>query len=109
MAGRSLWFRLAGLNNQNFIMEDEETGTWWQQVSGEALRGPFEGERLELVHSDEISLGLWKREHPDSTVLLPDDGFKLSRCINSSLALYRKNCSPAQSSSPTNLIMPSMG
>ena len=62
LQGRRLWFRLAALNNQNFIMEDEETGTWWQQVSGEALRGPFEGERLELVRSDEISLGLWKQE-----------------------------------------------
>ena len=32
--GRRLHFHLAGINNQNFIMQDEETGTWWQQVTG---------------------------------------------------------------------------
>jgi len=26
-------FHLAGINNQNFIMKDEETGSWWQQVT----------------------------------------------------------------------------
>jgi hypothetical protein len=34
-------FHLAGINNQNFIMRDEETGTWWQQVSGTAIQGPL--------------------------------------------------------------------
>ncbi|MBA3256470.1 MAG: DUF3179 domain-containing protein [Pyrinomonadaceae bacterium] len=35
--GRQLHFQLAGINNQNFIMRDEETGSWWQQVNGEAI------------------------------------------------------------------------
>jgi hypothetical protein len=26
--GRVLHFHLAGINNQNFIMRDEETGSW---------------------------------------------------------------------------------
>ena len=39
--GRRLTFRLAGINNQNFIMRDEQTGTWWQQVSGLAIHGPL--------------------------------------------------------------------
>ena len=41
--GRTLHFHLAGINNQNFIMRDEETGSWWQQVTGEAILGPAEG------------------------------------------------------------------
>ena len=36
--GRKLTFHLAGINNQNFIMRDEETGSWWQQVTGVASR-----------------------------------------------------------------------
>ena len=38
--GRRLRFHLAGINNQNFIMQDEETGTWWQQVNGLSLAYP---------------------------------------------------------------------
>ena len=73
MDGRALHFHLAGINNQNFIMRDEETGTWWQQVSGEAILGPLKGHRLKGVFHDEISFGLWKREQPQGRVLRPDE------------------------------------
>ena len=71
--GKKLTFHLAGINNQNFIMRDEETGTWWQQVSGEALQGPFKGRSLNGVFTDEVTFAVWKREHPDGRVLRPDD------------------------------------
>ena len=70
--GRTLHFHLAGINNQNFIMRDEETGSWWQQVSGEAIQGPLKGRRLTRVPQDEISFALWKREQPLGRVLRPD-------------------------------------
>ena len=70
--GRTLHFHLAGINNQNFIMRDEETGSWWQQVSGEAILGPLKGRRLKPVPQDEISFALWKREQPHGRVLRPD-------------------------------------
>ena len=72
--GRTLRFHLTGINNQNFLMQDEQTGSWWQQVTGEALFGPLKGRTLDLVHHDEISFGLWKREQPGGRVLRPDDG-----------------------------------
>ncbi len=72
MDGRRLRFHLAGINNQNFIMADEETGSWWQQVTGGAIQGPLKGRRLELVFHDEITFGDWKREHPGGRVLRPD-------------------------------------
>jgi hypothetical protein len=71
--GRVLHFHLAGINNQNFIMRDEETGTWWQQVSGKAIHGPLEGRQLKGVFHDEISFALWKREQPQGRVLKPDE------------------------------------
>src|SRR2546425_296403 len=54
-------------------MQDEETGSWWQQITGEAIFGSSKGQRLKLVPHDEISFSLWKQEHPDGRVLLPDD------------------------------------
>ncbi len=71
--GKKLTFHLAGINNQNFIMRDEETGTWWQQVSGEAMQGTFKGRNLNGVFTDEITFAVWKREHPNGRVLRPDD------------------------------------
>jgi hypothetical protein len=69
--GRVLSFRLAGINNQNFIMQDRETGSWWQQVSGEAILGPLKGKRLTRIFHDELSFRAWIREQPGGRVLLP--------------------------------------
>jgi hypothetical protein len=69
IAGLRLTFHLAGINNQNFIMRDEETGTYWQQISGAAISGPLKGRQLTLVLSDELTLATWKLEQPQGTVL----------------------------------------
>jgi hypothetical protein len=73
--GTTLTFHLAGINNQNFLMRDEETGTFWQQISGRAISGPLAGTQLTPVHSDELSFALWLNETPNGTVLkaLPKD------------------------------------
>jgi len=67
--GRVLHFYLAGINNQNFLMRDKETGTWWQQITGKAIYGPLRGASLELVLSDELTFGEWKSEISDSPVV----------------------------------------
>lgn len=64
-----LTFHLAGINNQNFLMRDEETGTYWQQISGLAVSGPLKGHQLTLVHSDELTFATWSTEQPQGTVL----------------------------------------
>jgi hypothetical protein len=71
--GRRLRFHLTGINNQNFLMADEQTGSWWQQATGEAVLGPLKGSHLDLVPYDEIGYAAWKREHPQGRVLRPDD------------------------------------
>ena len=77
--GQVLTFRLAGINNQNFIMRDDETGTWWQQVTGKAIHGPLKGYQLKSVFHDDISFAIWKREKPNGRVLKPDDKIVVSR------------------------------
>ena len=67
--GRTLRFHLAGINNQNFVMQDEQTGTWWQQVSGEAILGPLKGRRLTLVPYDQLTFEAWTREGSGGRVL----------------------------------------
>jgi len=66
-----LVFHLAGINNQNFLMRDEQTGSYWQQISGRAISGPMRGRTLPFIHSDEISFKLWRTEQPGGRVLAP--------------------------------------
>jgi hypothetical protein len=54
-------------------MRDEETGSWWQQVTGEAIQGPLKGQQLLPVFHDELTFGLWKREKPGGRVLRPNE------------------------------------
>lgn len=104
MDGTVLSFRLAGINNQNFIMQDRETGSWWQQVSGEAIRGPLKGKRLQRVFHDELSFQAWTGETPGGRVLAPaaDTAWKrFTRGWEASTAKY-----PVQIHGPTDSILP---
>jgi len=70
--GKTLHFRLAGINNGNALMRDEETSSIWQQSTGQAIFGPFKGRQLDLIHSDELTFSLWRTEQPKGLVLKPD-------------------------------------
>ena len=70
--GRTLHFRLAGINNGNALMRDEQTSSIWQQSTGEAIFGPLKGRRLDVVHSSELTFALWREEQPQGDVLKPD-------------------------------------
>jgi len=72
---RVLHFRLIGVNNQNFIMTDEETGSWWQQVTGEAILGPLKGRKLERMPFEQVSFALWAAENPDSSMLPAEEKY----------------------------------
>lgn len=67
--GQPLHFYLAGINNQNFLMRDKETGTWWQQINGKAIYGPLKGASLDLVPYDELTFAQWKSEVSGGKVL----------------------------------------
>jgi hypothetical protein len=73
--GRTVRFRLAGINNGNALVRDEETGTIWQQSTGEAIFGPLKGRHLDVVHSDELTFALWRQEQPQGRVLQPDAAY----------------------------------
>jgi hypothetical protein len=67
-----LTFRLAGINNGNAVLRDEQTNSIWQQSTGEAIFGPLKGQHLERVHSDELTFAEWRAEQPNGLVLKPE-------------------------------------
>ena len=76
VAGLRLTFHLAGINNQNFLMRDDQTGSYWQQISGKAVSGPLRGSQLPFVHSDELTFGTWVSEEPAGMVLQDDAPYR---------------------------------
>ena len=54
-------------------MRDQETGSWWQQVTGEAILGPLKGHRLKSVFVDQLTFELWRKEKTNGRVLRPDE------------------------------------
>jgi Protein of unknown function (DUF3179) len=69
---RTLHFRLAGINNGNALIRDEETSSIWQQSTGQSIFGPMKGRQLGLIRSDELTFSLWRAEQPQGLVLEPD-------------------------------------
>lgn len=51
------------------IMYDRQTESLWSQFLGEAVEGPLEGSRLDLVASQLTTWGSWKKEHPETLSL----------------------------------------
>lgn len=73
--GQPQTFRLVGMDQFNAMFEDETTGSWWRQVSGEAVSGPHKGKRLREIPSQQMTLSAWLSLYPESKILLPDSGF----------------------------------
>jgi hypothetical protein len=103
VGGRVLKFHLAGINNQNFIMKDEETGTWWQQVSGKGIAGVHTGDQLTAVLHDEVSFAIWKQEHPEGRVLKPADDNPWKKFSDDWETKTAKLPTPARSSEDSRL------
>lgn len=58
-------------NNGNLVMYDRGTESYWIQILTTAICGPFAGTELGVVRSGTASWEWWRREHPDTDVLLP--------------------------------------
>ena len=55
------------------VMYDHQTDTLWSQFLGEAVKGPLEGTRLDIIPAQLTSWREWRDQHPDTFAL--DKGF----------------------------------
>ena len=73
--GRTLTLAVAGqLWKDSMVLYDQETGTHWAQLSGEAKRGPLKGKRLRQIPSVVTDWESWRRLIPKASVLLLPPG-----------------------------------
>ncbi|MBI3134708.1 MAG: DUF3179 domain-containing protein [Bacteroidetes bacterium] len=70
--GKPEQFRLVGMDHFNAMFEDETTGSWWRQVSGEAITGSLKGSKLPEFPSVQMTLQQWLQLYPNSLIMQPD-------------------------------------
>jgi hypothetical protein len=62
----------AGVRNSgNLVLVDDATGSFWSQLLARAICGPRRGDRLRLRPATVTTWSAWRRDHPDTDVLLP--------------------------------------
>ncbi|MBS1607931.1 MAG: DUF3179 domain-containing protein, partial [Bacteroidetes bacterium] len=74
--GKKESFRLVGMDHFNAMFEDSTTKSWWRQVNGEAITGPLKGQTLKEIPSEQTSLAVWMRLHPNTLIMQPDSLYK---------------------------------
>ena len=70
-----LFGNTSALYESDMVMFDHQTGSYWNQVSGEAIAGPLTGERLTILPAQMTTWGRWKALCPDTLALSEDTGF----------------------------------
>lgn len=78
------------LYRNSFVMYDRSSESLWVHVTGEAIKGPKKGSKLRFLPSVVVPWGYWRREHPETTVLLGEmvEGFMGSFSLQESLGSY---------------------
>lgn len=73
--GERVTFGTSGkLWNSNLVMYDRKTDSLWSQVLGEAIVGEMTGTQLNVLPSDIMRYGDFKKINPDGAVLSRDTG-----------------------------------
>jgi Protein of unknown function (DUF3179) len=73
--GRTLHFQYDRMVGANEVQKDLETGTSWQQATGEAIDGPLRGARLTLYPVVRTTWAEWRKRYPHTMVLEPLPGY----------------------------------
>ena len=60
------------LRHFDMVMYDHQTGSWWQQFTGEAIVGALTGTKLKALPSRVESFKLFRDTHPSGRVLVPN-------------------------------------
>ena len=92
MDGKALTFERVALRGSNFVMRDSETGSRWQQLTGECFDGPLKGRQLEMIPFLLTTWGEWRSKHPGTLALAPEPAYKANYAVMAS----RNSIMPSQ-------------
>lgn len=75
ISGKANKFRLVGMDHFNAIFEDSETGSWWQQATGQAITGKLKGKKLKEIESIQLTVGAFFKAYPNGKIMAADPYF----------------------------------
>ena len=91
MDGKTLTLGVSGyLYRSAVLFHDDETETFWSQMTGEAIVGPLTGKRLTWMPSEVMTWKEWRTKHPETTVLKPVRALGNYTETNRYYQLYRR-------------------
>ncbi len=64
----------SALYENDLVMFDRQTNSYWWQVAGRAVVGTLTGSELRALSSSTLTWGRWRAEHPETLVLARPDG-----------------------------------
>lgn len=67
--GKVHHFQVGGLYNGVAILTDDETGTYWDHITGQAVYGPLVGEQLQIWSLEMTTVGAALVQEPDLRIL----------------------------------------
>ncbi len=77
IAGQTHWFAEHGLFDGLFLMKDEESGTFWDHLTGSAVYGPLVGESLEVdAGLVQTTAGQLLRNDPNALITLSNEAIR---------------------------------
>ncbi len=103
--GEALVFGCSGyLVDDDVVIYDEATETFWQQLNGRAIAGPRTGGALDAVPLVRTTWGAWKAKHPQTTALSfeTEHGLTAADYAESPYASYRESGAPMFAVSKTD-------
>jgi hypothetical protein len=91
------------LLDNNLVMQDQETKTYWSHLLGEAKVGPLKGKMLQQIPAVMTDWQSWSKHHPEGTVVVlsrnsksyrresfnPPDLFVLGVVVNEKATAWR--------------------
>jgi len=64
----------SALYQNDFVMVDRETSSYWWQIRGQAIVGALSGAELTVLPASTARWSTWKAAHPDTLVLTRESG-----------------------------------
>ncbi len=73
-SGTSL--ELVAARGNNSIYKDLQTGSWWQQETGQAIAGERVGAVLETVNAERFTFSEWREKYPEGRIMQPEPKYQ---------------------------------
>ena len=63
---------LVAARGNNSIYRDVETGSWWQQETGQSIAGERAGAVLQTVDAERLTFSEWRERYPQGRIMQPE-------------------------------------